>query len=82
MFDRIDGFLGRLVFRVIGFVAVIMALTAAYAAGQSLAAADGLKSVVVFVMFSGGALLAGYAARHCFSSKRRFGELMHGAEGD
>jgi ascorbate-specific PTS system EIIC-type component UlaA len=81
MLKRIDGFLGRLVFRFLGLVATGIGLAAAYAAYQTLISGDGLKSIVAFLMFGAGAAIAAFTARYCFSGKRTFGDFIQAIEG-
>lgn len=82
MFERIDGFLGRLVFRFLGLIAAGITLAAAYAAYQNLMSAEGAKSIVAFVMFGAGAAIAGFTTRYCFSGKRTFGDFVQAIEGN
>ena len=82
MFERIDGFLGRLVFRFLGLVAAGITLAATYAAYQNLMNAEGAKSIVAFVMFGAGAAIAGFTTRYCFSGKRTFGDFIRAIEGN
>jgi hypothetical protein len=82
MMDKIDGFLGRLVFRFLGLIAAGITLAAAYAAYQNLISADGAKSIVAFIMFAAGAVIAGFTARYCFSPERTFGDVIRAIEGN
>lgn len=81
MLERIDGFLGRLVFRFLGLLATGMTIAAAYAAYQTLISGDGLKSIIAFLMFGAGAVIAAATARYCFSPRRTFGDFIQAIEG-
>ena len=81
MLGRIDGFLGRLVFRFVGLLTTGIAIAAAYAAYQTLNSGDGIKSIIAFLMFGAGAVIAVALTRYCFSSKRTFGDFIQAIEG-
>ena len=73
---RLDGFAGRLLYRMFGCVTAVMTALALWAVWQSLSHWDGLLSLVSIVMFGAGAGLAGWTTRHCFSRQRTLGEFM------
>jgi hypothetical protein len=80
--ERIDGFLGRLVFRAIGCVTAFITLAAVWAAYDSATPWEGGKSLAALLMFGVGAVLAGSVTRWCFSRERTFGEFIAAVEGD
>jgi hypothetical protein len=82
MLARIDGFLGRLVFRFVGLLTTGITIAAAYAAYQTLNSGDGMKSIIAFLMFGAGAVIAAALTRYCFSSKRTFGDIIQAIEGN
>jgi hypothetical protein len=73
VFERIDGFLGRLVFRAIGCVTALITLAALWAVVGSAKPWEGGKSWAALIMFGAGAVIAGYATRYYFSRERTFG---------
>jgi hypothetical protein len=82
VFARIDGFLGRLVFRAIGCVTALITLAALWAALGSARPWEGGKSIAALLMFGAGAVIAGYVTRYCFSRERTFGDFIDTVEGD
>ena len=82
MFERIDGFLGRLVFRAIGCVTALITLAAVWAAFGSSTPWEGGKSLAALLMFGAGAVIAGCVTRWCFSRERTFGDFIDAVEGD
>jgi hypothetical protein len=82
MAQRIDGFLGRLVFRAIGCVTASITLAAVWAAFASATPWQGGKSFAALLMFGAGAVIAGCVTRWCFGRERTFGELIDAVEGD
>jgi hypothetical protein len=79
--QRIDGFLGRLVFRGVGLGCAIVALVCAYAAWWHLEKRGDIGSVVPFILFSLAALGAASCVPYCFSRKRSFVEALDAMEG-
>ena len=79
--QRIDGFLGRLVYRTVGFGCAIVALVCAYAAWWHLENRGEIGSVVPFILFGLGAFAAGSCVPYCFSRKRSFAEALDAMEG-
>jgi hypothetical protein len=79
---RLDGFLGRLVFRAIGCVSAFITLAALWAAFESARPWGGSKSVAALVMFGAGAVIAGCVARYCFSPERTFGDFIAAVDGE
>jgi hypothetical protein len=82
VFQRIDGFMGRLVFRAIGCVTASITLAAVWAAFDSAKPWEGGKSLAALLMFGAGAVIAGCVTRWCFSRERTFGDLIDALEGD
>ncbi|MGH6897336.1 MAG: hypothetical protein ACREJ5_12460 [Geminicoccaceae bacterium] len=82
VFERIDGFLGRLVFRAIGCVTALITLAALWAAFDSATPWEGSKSLAALLMFGAGAVIAGCVTRWCFSRERTFGDFIAAVEGD
>ena len=79
---RLDGFLGRLVFRVIGCVTAFITVAALWAAFDSARPWEGGKSFAALVMFGAGAVIAGCITRYCFSRERTFGDFIAAVDGD
>jgi hypothetical protein len=82
VFQRIDGFMGRLVFRAIGCVTASITLGAGWAAFASAKPWEGGKSLAALLMFGAGAVIAGWVTRWCFSRERTFGDLVDALDGD
>ena len=82
VFARIDGLLGRLVFRAIGCATALITLAAVWAAFGGTTPWEGSKSFAALLMFGAGAVIAGCVTRWCFSRERTFGEFMDAIEGD
>jgi hypothetical protein len=81
-FARVDGFLGRLVFRAIGCATAFVTLAAVWAAWDSATPWDGSTSLAALLMFGAGAVIAGFVTRWCFASERTFGDFMAVVGGD
>jgi hypothetical protein len=78
--QRIDGFLGRLVFRAFGVLCGIIALVAGYAAWSHVS--EGLPhGWAPAIMFGVVALTAALTVPYCFSRKRNFAEALDAMEG-
>jgi hypothetical protein len=82
VFERIDGFLGRLVFRAIGCVTALITLAAVWAAFGSATPWQGGKTLAALLMFGAGAVIAGCVTRWCFSRERTFGDFIAAVDGD
>jgi hypothetical protein len=82
VFARIDGLLGRLVFRAIGCATALITLAAGCAAFGSTMPWERSQSLAALLMFVAGAVIAGCATRWCFSRERTFGEFIEAIEGD
>lgn len=78
--DRLDGFLGRLVFRAVGSVCALIAFGTAYGAWKHVAAGRpyGWTPVVLFGL---AAVAAASCVPFCFSRRRSFGEALDSMEG-
>lgn len=79
-FDRVDGFLGRLVFRAFGMLCVLVALISAYLAWRHATDWDTGSSVPA-LLFALAAVAAAGCVPYCFSHKRTFGEALDAMEG-
>lgn len=79
--DRLDGFLGRLVFRAFGVLCGIVALVCGYAAWWHIERWDPGISLVPTILFSLAALAAASCVPYCFSRNRRFVEALDAMEG-
>jgi hypothetical protein len=82
VFARIDGFLGRVVFRALGCVTALITLAAVWAAIGSATPWEGGKSLAALLMFGAGAVIAGCLTRYCFSRERTFGDVIAALDGD
>jgi len=82
LFARIDGFLGRLVWRAIGCVTAFITLAALWAAYDSVTPWNGGTSLAALLMFGAGAVIAGAVTRWSFSRERTFGDFIMAIEGD
>lgn len=80
-FDRIDGFLGRIVFRGFGLLCAVTALGCGYAFWWQVTHRESGSSLVPAVLFGLAALGAGSAVPYCFSRKRTFAEALDAMEG-
>lgn len=78
--DWIDRTLGRLIFRAVGLVCALVALTCAYAVWSHLADWQDY-SLVPVVMFGLVAVAAGAAVPYCFSHRRTFAQALDAMEG-
>lgn len=81
VFERIDGFLGRLAYRAVGCVTALITVAAVWAAFGSATPWKGGQSLAALLMFGAGAVIAGWVTRWCFSPRRTFGEFIAGLEG-
>ena len=82
VFQRIDGFMGRLVFRAIGCVTASDHARCTLGRVRQREAWEGGKSLAALLMFGAGALIAGCVTRCCFSRERTFGDFIDALEGD
>ena len=78
--QRVDGFLGRLLFRAVGLLCAIVAAWAAYSAWGQVAAGRpyGWTSVMLLGLI---AVAFGSCVPFCFSRKRTFAEALDAMEG-
>lgn len=78
--ERVDGFLGRLVFRAVGVGCMMISLATGYAAWSHISEGSpyGLAPVIMFGVAS---LLALSVVPYCFSRKRSFAEALDAMEG-
>jgi hypothetical protein len=79
--ERLDGFLGRLIYRGVGLLCAIVALVCAYAAWWHIDHWSPSISLVPAILFGVAALAAGSVIPYCFSRKRTFGEALDTMEG-
>jgi hypothetical protein len=82
VFARIDGFLGRLVWRPIGCMTAIITLAAVWAAYHSVTPWNGSTSLAALLMFGPGAVIAGFVTRWCFARERTFGDFIAAVDGN
>lgn len=78
--DRVDGFLGRVLFRAFGLLCGIIALVCAYAAWWHISRGNP-HSFVPPIMFGIAALGAAACVPYCFSRKRTLVEALDAMEG-
>ena len=79
--DRINGALGRLVFRALGWLCVAILLASGYAIWWQVTHWNP-DSATVIAMFGIATLGAGIAIPYCFSRNRTFTEVLDAMEGD
>ena len=79
--DRLDGFLGRMVFRFFGILCAIVAMVCAYAAWWHVENPIANHNWVPVLLFSVAALASSSCVPHCFARKRRFIEALDAMEG-
>ena len=77
---RVDGYLGRLVFRAFGVICAIIALGTAYGAWSHVSAGRpyGWTPVILFGL---AAVAAASCVPFCWSRNRTFGEALDSMEG-
>lgn len=77
--QRVDGFLGRLVFRAVGLLCLIVAVGAGYGAWSQVAAGRpyGWTSVLLLGLI---AVAFGSCVPFCFARKRTFAEALDAME--
>lgn len=80
-FDRLDGFLGRLLFRFFGLLCAIVALVCAYAAWWHIKHWEPDISLVPTILFVLAVLAAASCVPFCFSRNRSFVEALDAMEG-
>lgn len=78
--DKVDGILGRLVFRTMGVVCAIVALISVFAVWSHLSDWKDY-SLVPTILFAILAIAAGSCVPYCFSRKRTFIEALDAMEG-
>lgn len=76
---RVDGFLGRLLFRMLGLICAAIAVGTAYAAWNHFSAGRpyGWTPVILFLL---AAIASSIAVPFCFSRQRTFGEVLDAME--
>jgi hypothetical protein len=79
--DRVDGFLGRLVFRAFGLLCALIALVCGYAAWWHAEHRVPDMSLVPTLLFGLAALAAASVIPYCFSRDRKFIEALDAMEG-
>lgn len=79
--DRLDGFLGRLIFRVVGLLCGIIALACGYAAWWHIEHWDADSSLVPTILFGLATIGAASVIPFCFSRNRRLVEALDAMEG-
>jgi len=78
--DRLDGFLGRLVFRAVGLLCGLITLACGYAAWWHVTQMEAGGRLVPTLLFGLGAAGAASVVPYCFSRKRRFVEALDAME--
>jgi hypothetical protein len=79
--ERLNGFLGRLLFRAAGLMCGVVALVCGYAAWWHIEHWDPKLSLVPTILFGIAALAAASCVPYCFSRKRTFVEALDAMEG-
>lgn len=79
--DRLDGFLGRLMFRAFGLLCAVVAIVCGYAAWWHVERWDPDISLAPTILFSVAALAAAACVPYCFSRKRSLVEALDAMEG-
>jgi putative flippase GtrA len=79
--ERLNGYLGRLVFRFFGVLCGMVALMCGYAAWWHVEHWDPDVSLVPTILFSIAAIAAASCIPYCFSRKRSFVEALDAMEG-
>jgi uncharacterized membrane protein YfcA len=79
--DRLDGFLGRLVFRAFGIGCGMIALVCGYAAWWHIDHWDPEASLVPAILFAIAAIAAASVVPYCFSRNRSFVDALDAMEG-
>jgi hypothetical protein len=79
--ERLDGFLGRLLFRAVGLLCAIVAAVCAYAAWWHIGHWNATESLVPTILFSVAALASASIIPYCFSRNRSFVEALDAMEG-
>ena len=80
-YDRLDGFLGRLVFRAFGLLCGVVALVCGYAAWWQIEHWNPQYGWVPVILFGLAAIAAASCVPHCFSRRRSFVEALDAIEG-
>lgn len=80
-FERLDGFLGRLVYRLVGVGCLLVSAVCGYAAWWHFIHRGEISSSVPAVLFGLVALAAASCVPYCFSRNRSFGEALDAMEG-
>ena len=78
--DRLDKALGRLVFRLVGLVCLVVAVGTAYAAWSHVSAGRPYGWIPV-ILFGLVAVAAGSCVPYCLSRNRSLGEALDAMEG-
>jgi hypothetical protein len=79
--DRLNGWLGRLLFRAIGILCAIVALMCVYTVAWHLTHWSPQYSLWPTIMFSLLAIAAASCVPYCFSRNRTFDEALDAMEG-
>jgi uncharacterized membrane protein len=80
-FEKLDGMLGRLLFRAVGLVCALVALICAFTVHWHLTNWNPDYSLVPAILFGLAAIAAASAVPYCFSRKRTFANALDAMEG-
>lgn len=82
LFDRIDGFLGRLLFRAAGLILLLIAFTCLYVAWWHVERRDTVDWLLPSILFGLAAVAAAAVVPYCFSRRRSFIEALDAMESE
>ncbi len=82
IFERIDGFLGRLLFRAAGLICLIIAATCLYVAWWHVERRETIDWLVPSILFALAGIAAAAVVPYCFSRKRSFIEALDAMESE
>ena len=82
LFDRVDGFLGRLVFRAAGLMCLLISLACIYAAWWHVERREAVEWLWPLILFGLSALAVAAVVPDCFSSRRSLIEALDAMESD
>lgn len=82
LLDRIDGFLGRLLFRAAGLACLLIAATCLYLAWWHVERRETVDWLLPAILFGLAALAAAAVVPYCFSRRRSFIEALDAMESE
>lgn len=80
--DRVDGFIGRVIFRAVALLCGVIALICAYAAWWQVEHWDPRNGWLPVILFALAAVAAASVIPFCLSRKRRLVEALDAMESD